>query len=283
MKISVVIPTHRRADLLSRAVESVLAQARPAHEIIIVDDADESATRMVAERVAASSAVPIRYIRNSACPGACGSRNLGAFVSAGDWIAFLDDDDDWMPDFLEQLASPASAGTPLVLSGLVRHEAGHAPVVRASPEGLTAATVLAHRSSMTGSNFLIRADLFCAVRGFDPEMTVFNDWDLFIRLIKHGATYAVVPAPLAHWREHTGERIATPSLRRADGIARFMDRHGRGLPRAMRRELRTTILGIRRAHADARWRYLELSVALALAHGPREAFARLLARRTAAA
>ncbi|SEJ42683.1 Glycosyl transferase family 2 [Sphingomonas sp. OV641] len=283
MKISVVIPTHRRSELLSRAISSVTAQVRPADEIIIVDDADDSASRMVVEQAAATGSVPIRYVRNTSSPGACGSRNLGAFVSTGDWVAFLDDDDDWTPDFLEQLARPASAGTPLVLSGLVRHEAGHAPVVRASPEGLTAATVLAHRSSMTGSNFLIRSDLFCAVRGFDPYMTVFNDWDLFIRLIKHGASYAVVPLPLAHWREHPGERIATPSLRRADGLSRFLARHGCGLPHAMRRELRTTMLGIRRAHVDARWRYLELSVALALAHGPRESLSRLRGRRAALA
>ncbi|MFX6759934.1 glycosyltransferase, partial [Acinetobacter baumannii] len=47
MKISVVIPTHRRSELLSRAISSVTAQVRPADEIIIVDDADDSASRMV--------------------------------------------------------------------------------------------------------------------------------------------------------------------------------------------------------------------------------------------
>jgi glycosyltransferase involved in cell wall biosynthesis len=282
MRISVVIPTHRRAALLARALDSVLAQKRPADEIIVIDDAADPATEAVIGRVAGRAAIPIRYVRNSACPGACGSRNLGAFVSSGDWLAFLDDDDDWTPDFLERVTEPALSGVPLVLSGLVRHEAGRQPALRASPEGLTAETVLDHRSSMTGSNFLIRADMFCAVRGFDPTMTVFNDWDLFIRLIRHGAAYAVVRAPLAHWREHPGERIATPSLRRADGIGRFLSRHGTGLPAAMRRELRTTALGIRRAHTRERWRYLALSVALALAHGPKESVLRLTNRRTAA-
>jgi glycosyltransferase involved in cell wall biosynthesis len=275
MRISVIIPTHRRPTLLARALDSVLAQGRAADEIIVVDDAADAQTQTIVERVASQTDVPVRYIRNHADPGACGSRNLGAFESTGDWLAFLDDDDDWTRDFLEYVAVPAGMGVPLVLTGLVRHEAGRRPVVRATPEGLTAINVLGHRSSMTGSNFLIRSALFCAVRGFDPAITVFNDWDLFIRLIRRGTAYAVVPEPLAHWREHSGDRIATPSLRRAEGIECFLSRYGRKLPAAMRRELRTTALGIRRRHAHDRWRYVALSLKLALAHGLRDSVRRI--------
>lgn len=275
MTISAVLPTHRRPVLLAEALRSVLDQTRLPDEIVVVDDADDPATRACVDDFAAGAGVPVRYALNTACPGACGSRNLGAFLAAGDWIAFLDDDDRWHPAFLECLSACASADVPLLLSGLLRFEHGRRPVARSTEEGLTPANVLHHRSSMTGSNFLVSAELFCAVRGFDPAFTVFNDWDLFVRLVRHGARYAVVPEPLVEWRDHDGPRIATPSPRRAEGIEAFLRRYASELPPAMRRELRTTALGIRRRHAGQRWRYAALSLALAAAHGPLATLGRL--------
>lgn len=276
MDISVVIPTHRRPDLLEAALLSVHRQLLRPHEVVVVDDANHPPTHKVVSDFAERSDIPIRYICNLHAPGVCGSRNLGAFLAKSEWLAFLDDDDLWEPDFLVHTVKRAQRHrVDLVMSGLRREEVGLPDSFRFTPEHMDGQSVLQFRSSMTGSNFIIRAEHFAAVRGFDPEIPVFNDWDLLIRLLRNGTCYAVVPEPLAIWRDHAGERIASPTLKRADGIDTFLKRYGTELPRAMRRELRTTALGIRRKCAARSLRYFELSVALAWAHGPAAAIARL--------
>jgi GT2 family glycosyltransferase len=91
--VSVVVPTYNRADLLGRAVESALAQTAPVREILIVDDGSTDDTA----RVAAAFPAPVRYIRQ-ANGGVATARNTGIAASAGQWVAFLDSDDEWMPD-----------------------------------------------------------------------------------------------------------------------------------------------------------------------------------------
>lgn len=281
MRIAAIIPTHRRPALLRDAISSVLRQTRLPDELIVVDDVGDLQTAQFVLSQVGRAPLALRYVHNSRCPGACASRNLGALLSSGDWFAFLDDDDVWRDNFVERAAARAAErDVGLVMTGIIRQVHGRADTLRFTTEGLTAETVLDHRSSMTGSNLLIAADAFSVVRGFDPAMTVFNDWDLLVRVIRAGIPYAVVGEPLAEWREHGGERIATPSLARAAGIEAFLARYERELPGWMRRELRTTALGIRRKHATAAASYLGLSIRLALALGPRAALSRIWSRHS---
>ena len=93
--VSVVIPTFDRVDLLPRAVDSVLGQSRPADEILVVDDgsADGSA-EMLARQYA-----QVRVLEQ-AHTGVSAARNHGITEAQGEWIAFLDSDDEWLPDKL---------------------------------------------------------------------------------------------------------------------------------------------------------------------------------------
>ena len=101
MQVSVVIPTHNRKRLVPRALESVLAQTRPAEEIIVVDDGSTDGTASaVASRFAG-----VRCLRQER-RGVSAARNRGVASATGHWIAFLDSDDEWLPHKLErQLAA----------------------------------------------------------------------------------------------------------------------------------------------------------------------------------
>ena len=95
---TVVIPTYNRSNLLKRAVVSVLDQTFDDFEIIIIDDHSTDDTCSV---VSSFSDPRIKYAINHRKKGACGARNTGIFVAKGKWVAFLDDDDVWLPDKLE--------------------------------------------------------------------------------------------------------------------------------------------------------------------------------------
>ena len=277
-EISAIIPTHLRPDLLADAIASVAAQTMPVAELLVVDDADDGATRAVVAAAAQRDTIPIRYLYNPD-GGVCHSRNLGAQAATTRWVGLLDDDDVWRPTFTARLLDALQrSGAQLAIGGIVRHEAGRPPRPRQQLTGLTPADVLRAPGSMTGSNFIVDRSALLAVAGFDPAMTVFNDWDLFVRLIDHGIKYVVDAAPLADWQDHSGERIATFSVRRADGLDRFVDRYRDRLAPTLVRDFTTTALGIRRQHATHWLDRLGWSIRLAQAHGSLSALKRLADR-----
>ncbi|MBB3229542.1 glycosyltransferase family 2 protein [Halomonas stenophila] len=98
--VSVIIPVHNKGDYVSRALQSVLDQSYPRLEVLVVDDAsrDDSLAR-----VARFDDARIRVLRRE-CPGPGGyaARNLGIQQARGDWVAFLDADDVWLLDHLDQ-------------------------------------------------------------------------------------------------------------------------------------------------------------------------------------
>jgi glycosyltransferase involved in cell wall biosynthesis len=111
--VAVVIPTFNRADLLARALDSVARQTQPATEIIVVDDGSTDDT---AERLRAPDYAHIRVISHGERRGAAAARNSGIRAARGEFIAFLDSDDEWTPDKLARQRSflgtiaPVSAG-----------------------------------------------------------------------------------------------------------------------------------------------------------------------------
>ncbi len=95
-KISVVIPTYNRKSLLKNAIDSVLKQKYSPKEIIIIDDGSDDGT----EKLICREYPQIKYVWQDNS-GISSARNLGIEQSTGDWIAFLDSDDEWLPNKLE--------------------------------------------------------------------------------------------------------------------------------------------------------------------------------------
>lgn len=102
-RITAVIPTYNRAQLLGRAIRSVLAQRYPASEVIVVDDGSSDNTRQVVQEFGDR----VRYLfqPNS---GVSAARNHGVRNAEADWIAFLDSDDSWDDSHLYRIAAAIS-------------------------------------------------------------------------------------------------------------------------------------------------------------------------------
>ncbi|MFZ1988674.1 MAG: glycosyltransferase family 2 protein, partial [Alphaproteobacteria bacterium] len=97
-RVSVVIPVYNRANLICRAVESVLRQTYSPYEVIVVDDASSDKSAAIAEAIRDPR---VQVIRNEVNRGGGAARNIGIDAALGDYIAFLDSDDMWHRDKLE--------------------------------------------------------------------------------------------------------------------------------------------------------------------------------------
>ena len=110
MKVSALITTYNRRKYVFRAIESVLAQTVPVDEIIVIDDGSTDGT---AEGISARFDSLVRVVRQQNT-GLGGARKRGVEEAKGEWVAFLDDDDEWMPDRNELLLQAASQVPPEV-------------------------------------------------------------------------------------------------------------------------------------------------------------------------
>lgn len=196
MTVSVVIPAYNAGRFLGQAIESVVAQSLAAHEIIVVDDGSSDDT------FATARACPGVTCLRQANRGAAAARNAGIGHACGDFIAFLDADDVWLPDKLErQLAAfdrhPEAgfsfsafwfvpAGVTDARDAPYEPEPllawlGDRPDSHGTPSGVMYKVLLACNCVNT-SSVLVRAPALREVGGFDDSFLFGEDWDLWLRL-----------------------------------------------------------------------------------------------------
>lgn len=226
-EVSVVIPTRDRWPLLSRALASVFAQRGVAYEVVVVDDGSSDRTPVELARVAGERTHVIRFDPSR---GVAQARNRAIAESAGEWIAFLDDDDLWAPDKLRrQLEHGLDPGVALVYSGAaVIDEEGFLKRWNrvAADEELSSRLLL---SNVIGSpsGVVVRADAVRAAGGFDEQLAVLADWDLWLRLFEQGRVRGV-DAYLYAYTEHSAN-MHVSSLGRIRAERRHMERKHRVL------------------------------------------------------
>ena len=259
-EVSCVIPTHGRDALLAEAIGSVVAQDLTPARLVVCDDVGSATTREVVARWAARAPFPVAYQDTSGTGfGTAGaSRNAGALPIGSGLLAFLDDDDVWEPAFLRSLVGALTTADADFAVGWTEADAGGGTYrIAKMPPGLTAPQVVARNPGFVGSNFVMRAEAFASLGGFDPPLTVANDKDLLVRALAAGLRYVVVPEVLLHNRIHAGAQLTDRTPRRLDGIVRYMDKHAALLSAQDRRYLRAQVLSVRRVtEATALGRFL---------------------------
>ena len=201
--VSVVIPNYNYAHFLREAIDSVLAQTYSDIEIIVVDDGSSDASSEVLESY--GKRIRTVFQKNQ---GVSAARNNGAEISRGEFIAFLDADDSWLPAKLEKQSEIFAADPELgmVHVGFVEiDEAGRELLERTNGlEGRVAEELLRFERSVIlggGSGIMVRREAFVVVGGFDLRMSTSADWDLFYR-ISSGYSVGFVPEVLLKYRVH---------------------------------------------------------------------------------
>lgn len=194
MEVSVAIPTYNHANYLGKAIDSVLAQTKPAMEVIVVDDGSTDGTAALA----GTYGDRIRYVYQKN-RGLSAARNRGTAEARGKWIAFLDSDDWWEPQKLakQQAALEANPEAVLCYTGVSVHRPdGSVDLVTPTPpERIMPLLRLQNCVTGSGSAVCIRRDVLTSIGGFNENLTAYEDWDAWIRLaIRH--PFAVAPEPL---------------------------------------------------------------------------------------
>lgn len=179
-KVSVVIPTKDRAGLLPRVLDSVLVQDYPNLEIIVSDDGSSDNTREVV-RGYEQHGHCIQYLRNETSMGACSARNLGASNSSGDFLVFVDDDDEVRPKLVWVLFHHVAPRNVFVTSACEEIGKAGQRSLQVPPSSIDVNAAF-HRQPI-GNKALIHREAFERVGGFDASMKASQDYDLYTRLL----------------------------------------------------------------------------------------------------
>ncbi|MBD2165771.1 glycosyltransferase family 2 protein [Calothrix membranacea FACHB-236] len=195
LSISVVIPTYNRKHIIDRALNSVLSQTLLPQEIIVVDDGSTDGTGEWIE----SNYINVTLIKLPQNRGASYARNMGILASTGDYIAFLDSDDIWEPNYLELLSFSLKTLDSHVLAvcdvKVVLEDSSQIYIHKSCPNQKCYRdqihNLLQENYITTMSSVMVRRDAIAAAGLLNPRYKVVHDRDWYIRLAKVGSFTSV--------------------------------------------------------------------------------------------
>jgi len=225
MEISVVIPVYNGAVYLPEAIQSVIRQTRPAAEIILVDDGSEDNSAAIARQFG-----PIVRCIETDHAGPAAARNQGVIHSTGDWLAFLDADDLWSPEKLEQQVAAVEAQPSLeAVLGMIES------FISPDLDPLAQRRLFLPAQLQVGyhaGTLLIRRDVFLSIGQFNPvfQSGEFADW--WARATDCGLIFSVLSSVVMRRRLHGQNHtlLRSESLQDYARVARMaLNRRRQGL------------------------------------------------------
>ncbi|MFT2816923.1 glycosyltransferase [Leifsonia sp. A12D58] len=204
--VSAIMPVRNRAGIIADAIRSVIGQTHSAWELIIVDDGSTDETASVVREFAAIDS-RIRLVEQSPS-GVCAARNNGLDLSSGEFVAFIDSDNAWLPDFIE-LGLPAFSDPAIV--------ATHSAAELTDEHGVRSFLAMSgdRDDLVNGGNFIdlntliTRRSAAIEIGGFDPDLRRWVDYDLVIRLSSLGKLHFVPAIGVAYSHRGDIKRIST--------------------------------------------------------------------------
>jgi glycosyltransferase involved in cell wall biosynthesis len=218
-KVSVIIPTYNREALISRALDSVLAQTFTDYEIIVVDDGSKDRTQDVLK--AYEGKIKYLYQNNG---GISAARNTGIKEASGQYIAFLDSDDYWAP---EKLAEQVTILDKYSKVGIVY---GRMPIINekgenlgTKPNGVSGKNyqeLLQVWGDLPTSSVMTRKECFNRLGFFDEDLPPMEDIDMWLRIARHYDLYEIEGKPLAYYWRHS-EQITQDPIKVYSGLVKI--------------------------------------------------------------
>ena len=207
--VSIIIPLYNRKELLCRALRSVLNQTVLPCEILICDDGSTDNPQSIMSDFA-ESAVEIIWLENKECRGVSHARNRGIAAAKGDFIAFLDSDDEWLPKKLElQLAFFRENPEYTIIHAdeiWIRNGVRVNPCKRFIKTGGDIFNRSLDFSLIAPSAVMARREIFDKCGVFDETFPVCEDYDLWLRIMLSGEEFGFISTPLVtRYAGHDGQ------------------------------------------------------------------------------
>jgi glycosyltransferase involved in cell wall biosynthesis len=218
--VSAVIPTRNRSDLVMRAVKSALTQTYLRLEVVVVIDGPDSLTMAALECIQDHRLIVVPLPKSV---GGSEARNCGVQHAQGEWIAFLDDDDEWMPDKIAKqvgAASKVTAGSPLICSQVIARTPAADFIWPETVPRRPYSEYLLVRSRLIYGEGLMQTSTLMAKRElleqvpFRRGLRKHQDWDWVLRCTAREDVQVIfLPEPLAVWSlDQSRARVSQESL-----------------------------------------------------------------------
>lgn len=229
MLVTAAITTHNREPIMvERALKSILNQTHKELQVIVVDDSNNDFAERDAVRTMVESYPGVTYIKHQVCQGACAARNSALEIAKGEFIGYLDDDDEWLPEKIEkQLHGFTSYNIALVYcdaesmnddTGVVE------PQNRIMKKGAVFTDLLLQNFIGSTSFPLLRTSALKEVGGFDVLMESAQDLDVWLR-VAHKYEVNYIDEVLVRYHIHNEERITTVSSKKVSGLKRLCEKY----------------------------------------------------------
>lgn len=216
LPIAVVVPAHDHASFLAEAIESALMQHPPPAEMVVVDDGSTDESAAIAEAALGRGRGTRTTLLRQANAGAAAAMNRGAAATNSPWLAFLNDDDVFLPGRLASMHRMLEArGAKVAISGVefaAEPDGEEIHLFREGyPPGLAEISrlptfgfgLMAFNLQVTSSNLVIARDLFESIGGFDESLPSSHDLEILWRALRV-AEPLLVPQVLLRYRVHGG-------------------------------------------------------------------------------
>lgn len=227
-RVSVIIPTYNREKLILKALDSVFNQTFEDYEILIIDDASTDRTEQVIQEL---NHPKIRYYKLDKNQGQCIARNVGIKKAKGEFIGFLDSDDEWLPEKLQKQVAcfdngPERLGSVYCYSYSKNALRGESVLIEGNYfRGDIHGRFLQGFCPPSPTLFLVKRSAVDSVNGFDEKLVTFVDLDLWIR-ISESHEFDYVEEPLIIKHEQIGEQYVNNFEKRYHGYFLFLDKWG---------------------------------------------------------
>lgn len=214
-KVSVIIPTYKRSDLLERAIKSVINQTYKNIEIIVVDDNVNNSKEHLQNLKIIEKYPQIIYIKNKKNLGGGLTRNVGIKASTGEYIAFLDDDDEFYPTKIEKQyqlyksLDNSNVGMIYCYVENVNENGDTINIYKRDYEGIALYNHMINFITTTSAYF-IRKDVLLDIGMFD-DVSSQQDARLLLKMLGRGYEIYRIPEVLIKLYIHDGERITKVS------------------------------------------------------------------------
>ncbi len=226
--ISVVIPTHNRSDLIQRAVKSATNQTYNDIEVIVVSDGCTDNTKEVVE-VLIQEDKRIKFMEYAPAKGGNVARNMGIAAAKGDYVAFLDDDDEWFIDKLEKQMDVFNmdAEIGLVYTGIkaiyIKEQVSY--ISRPIYSGDLSRIILLDNYIGTTSTVIMKSELLNSCGVFDNSFGAMQDYDLWTRICQK-TKVGVVSEPLINYYNYPGNnQISQQTQKYEDAFAYLSEKY----------------------------------------------------------